>query len=109
MSASRRLRTTRVAAVMVASSLFAAGHAQATYPGSNNGRLAFGMNVGGNTDIYSVLPNGNDLRRLTHDPRFARYAQRTIHLFDGRVVEEETGIQREIESRELKRSGFEVV
>jgi len=25
---------------------------------------------------------------VTHDPRFARHAQRTIHLFDGRVVEE---------------------
>ena len=35
--------------------------------------------------------------------------ERTIHLFDGRVVEEETGVQRELESRELKRSGFEVV
>jgi putative ABC transport system ATP-binding protein len=46
---------------------------------------------------------------VTHDPRFARYAQRTIHLFDGRVVEEETGVQREIEKRELKQSGFEVV
>jgi putative ABC transport system ATP-binding protein len=26
---------------------------------------------------------------VTHDPRFARHAQRQIHLFDGRVVEEE--------------------
>jgi putative ABC transport system ATP-binding protein len=25
---------------------------------------------------------------VTHDPRFARYAERTVHLFDGRVVEE---------------------
>ena len=25
---------------------------------------------------------------VTHDPRFARYADRTIHLFDGRVVDE---------------------
>ena len=25
---------------------------------------------------------------VTHDPRFARHAERTIHLFDGRVVEE---------------------
>jgi ABC-type lipoprotein export system ATPase subunit len=25
---------------------------------------------------------------VTHDPRFARYAQRTVNLFDGRVVEE---------------------
>jgi putative ABC transport system ATP-binding protein len=25
---------------------------------------------------------------VTHDPRFARHADRTIHLFDGRVVDE---------------------
>ncbi len=26
---------------------------------------------------------------VTHDPRYARYAERSIHLFDGRIVEEE--------------------
>jgi putative ABC transport system ATP-binding protein len=25
---------------------------------------------------------------VTHDPRYARHAERSIHLFDGRVVEE---------------------
>jgi putative ABC transport system ATP-binding protein len=25
---------------------------------------------------------------VTHDPLYARYADRSIHLFDGRVVEE---------------------
>jgi putative ABC transport system ATP-binding protein len=25
---------------------------------------------------------------VTHDPRFTRYAERTVHLFDGRVVDE---------------------
>jgi putative ABC transport system ATP-binding protein len=25
---------------------------------------------------------------VTHDPRYARHADRSIHLFDGRVVEE---------------------
>jgi len=28
---------------------------------------------------------------VTHDPRYANYAQRSIHLFDGRIVEEKTG------------------
>jgi Tol biopolymer transport system component len=46
------------------------GGASATYPGTNNGRLAFAMNVDGNVDIYSVLPNGNDLRRLTDAASF---------------------------------------
>src|SRR5262249_54742459 len=41
------------------------GVARATYPGTNNGRVAFAMSVNGNVDIYSALPNGNDLRRLT--------------------------------------------
>jgi putative ABC transport system ATP-binding protein len=27
---------------------------------------------------------------VTHDPRYAEFAQRKIHLFDGRVVDEET-------------------
>src|SRR5260370_42277965 len=43
---------------------------EATYPGTNDGRLAVGMIVGGNADIYSVHPNGNDLRRLTTDSSF---------------------------------------
>ncbi len=28
---------------------------------------------------------------VTHDPRYAHYAERSIHLFDGRVVEENAG------------------
>jgi putative ABC transport system ATP-binding protein len=31
---------------------------------------------------------GATICMVTHDPRFARHADRTIHLFDGRVVEE---------------------
>jgi putative ABC transport system ATP-binding protein len=25
---------------------------------------------------------------VTHDPRYARFADRTVHLFDGKVLEE---------------------
>jgi putative ABC transport system ATP-binding protein len=32
---------------------------------------------------------GATICMVTHDARFARHAERTIHLFDGRVVEEE--------------------
>ncbi len=32
---------------------------------------------------------GSTICMVTHDPRYARHAQRTIRLFDGRVVEEE--------------------
>ena len=44
--------------------------AGATYPGTTNGRLAFGVGVDGNTDVYSVMPNGRAARRLTDDPAF---------------------------------------
>jgi putative ABC transport system ATP-binding protein len=30
---------------------------------------------------------GATICMVTHDPRYARHAQRSIHLFDGRVVE----------------------
>src|SRR5579863_1196958 len=32
--------------------------------------------------------NGATIVMVTHDPRYARFADRSIHLFDGRVVEE---------------------
>jgi len=32
--------------------------------------------------------NGATICMVTHDPRFARHADRTVHLFDGRVVQE---------------------
>ncbi len=33
--------------------------------------------------------NGSTICMVTHDPRFARYADRTVHLFDGRIVSED--------------------
>ncbi len=33
--------------------------------------------------------SGATICMVTHDPRFARAADRTIHLFDGRIVDEE--------------------
>jgi putative ABC transport system ATP-binding protein len=32
---------------------------------------------------------GATICMVTHDPRFARYAERSVHLFDGRVVSED--------------------
>ena len=32
--------------------------------------------------------SGSTIVMVTHDPRFASYAARNIHLFDGRVVDE---------------------
>lgn len=44
--------------------------ARATYSGSTNGRIAFFAEVEDNVDLYSVLPNGEALHRLTDDPLF---------------------------------------
>jgi putative ABC transport system ATP-binding protein len=32
--------------------------------------------------------NGATICMVTHDTRYASFAERTIHLFDGRIVEE---------------------
>jgi len=36
--------------------------------------------------------NGATICMVTHDPRYASYADRTIRLFDGRIVEESVGV-----------------
>jgi putative ABC transport system ATP-binding protein len=36
---------------------------------------------------------------VTHDPRYSEYAERTIHLFDGRIVGEEERANLEPASR----------
>jgi hypothetical protein len=48
----RALATTAVAAACALFALAAlTGLARATYPGATNGRIAFGMNINGNTDV----------------------------------------------------------
>jgi putative ABC transport system ATP-binding protein len=38
--------------------------------------------------LRELHQSGATICMVTHDPRFARHADRTIHLFDGRIVEE---------------------
>jgi putative ABC transport system ATP-binding protein len=38
--------------------------------------------------LRGLHQEGATICMVTHDPRYASYADRTIHLFDGRVVEE---------------------
>ena len=38
--------------------------------------------------LHSLHRAGSTIVMVTHDTRFARHADRTVHLFDGRVVEE---------------------
>lgn len=39
--------------------------------------------------LHELHKTGATICMVTHDPRYASHAQRTVHLFDGRVVEEE--------------------
>jgi putative ABC transport system ATP-binding protein len=41
--------------------------------------------------LRDLHQQGSTICMVTHDPRFSKYAQRTIHLFDGRVVDENRG------------------
>ncbi len=43
-------------------------------------------------DLLRELHRGGaTICMVTHDPRYAKYADRNIHLFDGRIVEEHVG------------------
>jgi putative ABC transport system ATP-binding protein len=38
--------------------------------------------------LKELHAEGSTILMVTHDPRYSAYAERTIHLFDGRIVEE---------------------
>ena len=48
---------------------------------------------------------GATICMVTHDPRYAKHADRSVHLFDGRVVEEE---HLPVAEHELRESGFTI-
>src|SRR5881394_4644064 len=80
----KTLAITAVAAALALAALAAAtGPAHATYPGATNGRIAFGININGNTDVYTARPDGQGLRRLTTDPGFDACA---AYSADGRRI-----------------------
>jgi putative ABC transport system ATP-binding protein len=46
-------------------------------------------------DLLSALHReGATIVMVTHDNRFASRADRTVHLFDGRIVKEQTEVER---------------
>ena len=58
------------------------------------------------TLLDELHAEGATICMVTHDPRWARHAGRSIHLFDGRVVEEEEAAARAEE--ELRQAGYDV-
>jgi len=53
---------------------------------SANGEAVMGL-------LSELHREGATICMVTHDPRYARHAQRTIHLFDGRIVDEDEAVQ----------------
>jgi putative ABC transport system ATP-binding protein len=47
---------------------------------------------------------GATICMVTHDPRYAHLAERSVHLFDGQIVDEEDAKK----ARELEESGFDL-
>jgi putative ABC transport system ATP-binding protein len=57
--------------------------------------------------------DGATICMVTHDPRYAKHADRIVHLFDGRIVEEERmpaggRAAARIPEHDLRESGFEI-
>ena len=62
---------------------------------SKNGEAVMGL-------LSELHADGATICMVTHDPRYADYADRKIHMFDGRVVDEETLFRlREEEDRRI--------
>jgi putative ABC transport system ATP-binding protein len=55
--------------------------------------------------LHELHREGATICMVTHDPRYARHSERAIHLFDGRIVEEDGSRGAE---KELEESGFKV-
>ena len=66
-----------------------AGHPAVLLADEPTGNLD-STNAEGVMDLLRELhQSGATICMVTHDPRFARFAERTVHLFDGRVVDEQ--------------------
>jgi putative ABC transport system ATP-binding protein len=60
-------------------------------------------------DLLKELHRGGaTIVMVTHDPRYAEYAERAIHLFDGQVVEDVSGPRAEALAAELEEHGFDM-
>jgi putative ABC transport system ATP-binding protein len=55
--------------------------------------------------LKELHSEGATICMVTHDPRYARHAQRSIHLFDGQIAEEHFN---EAVVKDLEESGFDM-
>ena len=58
---------------------------------STNGEAVMGL-------MKELHAGGATICMVTHDPRYASYAERTIRLFDGRIVEDATKVENATEN-----------
>jgi len=58
--------------------------------------------------LRELHEGGATICLVTHDPRYAEYAERSVHLFDGRIVEDISGPQGLAVAAELSGHGFDV-
>jgi putative ABC transport system ATP-binding protein len=64
---------------------------------SKNGNAVMGL-------LTELHGEGATICMVTHDPRYAHVAERTIHIFDGQIVDEEDARK----AKELEESGFDI-
>jgi putative ABC transport system ATP-binding protein len=58
---------------------------------STNGEMVMGL-------LRELHAEGATICMVTHDPRYASHADRTVHLLDGSIVKEESGAARVVET-----------
>jgi putative ABC transport system ATP-binding protein len=73
---------------------------------SRNGEIVMSL-------LRELHRDGATICMVTHDPRYAKHADRMVHLFDGRIVEEHRMPAGAVEAaripeHELRESGFDV-
>jgi putative ABC transport system ATP-binding protein len=56
--------------------------------------------------LHELHQGGATIVMVTHDPRYEEFAERSLHLFDGQVVEDVSGVRGAVVAAELEQRGF---